>query len=351
MKRLVRQDIVALRAYETHVSEGNIKLDANENPFPWPEGMKEELFSEKYAFNRYPDGQAKELRASIAAYNKVRIEEILLGNGSDELIQIILHAFGGKGRAVMIHPPTFSMYAAAATITGTSLREVPLLEGTKLDVDSMLKNCVADDSQKVIILCNPNNPTGNIFPREDILKIVKNSESLVVVDEAYMEFSGETVMDVINDYPNLLVMRTFSKAFAMAALRLGYVAGNRELIACLNKVRQPFNVNSFSQRAGILALKYAPAYQAQLKTIKKEIEILYNELAKIPEASVLPTRANFLLFRPQSPEIWDEELSSRGFSVRYLGGLPGLGKSIRLSSGTPEENRALLQAIREIAQK
>lgn len=351
MNHFIRQDLIPLRPYETHIAEGNVRLDANENPFPWPEGMREELFMNQTAFNRYPDGGAMLLRESISAYNGVKAEEILVGNGSDELIQLILNTFGGKGRAVVTHPPTFSMYAVAAAITGTALTEVPLLKGTKLDSQGILTNCADDARQKVIIICNPNNPTGTLFPREEILSIIRNTNSLVVVDEAYFEFSGETLIDEINEYPNLLIMRTFSKAFGMAGLRLGYVAGNRELIACLNKVRQPFNVNTFSQQAAVVALKYVSAYQDQIKMMKSEIQILYHELGKIPGVTVLPTRANFLLFQSPDSERWAEELFLRGFTVRYLGSLPGLGKSLRMSSGTPEENRAFLQALCEIAQK
>jgi histidinol-phosphate aminotransferase len=351
MKKLIRQDIASLRPYEAHIVEGNIKLDANENPFSWPDGMKEELFDCNYTFNRYPDSQARMLRGAIAAYNGVKAEEVLVGNGSDELIQVILHTFGGEGRALMIHPPTFGMYAVAAAITNTSLVEVPLVEGISLDSDTMLKKCSENERVKVIIICNPNNPTGTLFPKEEILKIVQNTEALVVIDEAYAEFSGETLLDQINHYPNILIMRTFSKAFGMAALRLGYVIGNKELITCLNKVRQPFNVNSFSQQAGVIALKYVSAYQTQIEAIKKEILMLYNELHQIEELKVLPTKANFILFQPQDPECWAEELSSRGFTIRYLGKLPGLGKSLRVSAGTPEENLAFLKAIKDMDKK
>ncbi len=349
MKQSIRQDIASLRPYEAHVIEGNIKLDANENPFPWPEGMKEELFSREFAFNRYPDGKAQMLRDEIARYNGVKTEEVLLGNGSDELIQVTLHTFGGLGRSLMIHPPTFGMYGAAAIITGTTLVEVPLLDGIKLDLNTMLKKCSTDESIKVIIICNPNNPTGSLFPQEEILELVRQTKALVVVDEAYFEFAGESLIEEINNYPNLLIMRTFSKAFGMAALRLGYVIGNKELIDSLNKVRQPFNVNSFSQQAGILALRYASEYKKQIKIIKQETQILYNELNNIPNFRALPTKANFVLLQPENPSVWAEELSSKGFTVRNLGDLPGLGQSLRMSSGTPEENRAFLQAVKEVA--
>lgn len=351
MRQYMRQDIVSLKPYEAHVIEGNIKLDANENPFPWPEGVRRELFSAKFHFNRYPDFKAWSLKNAIAGYLKVLPEEILAGNGSDELIQIILHTFGGRGRSLMIHPPTFGMYAAAAAVTGTSLTEVPLLAGVKLDLDTMLEKCSRDESIKIIIICNPNNPTGALFPQSQILNLVRKSKALVVIDEAYAEFAGESLIREINNYPNILIMRTFSKAFGMAALRLGYVLGNKELIDCLNKVRQPFNVNSFSQEAGITALKYASEYKKQIEIIKNETNLLYNGLSKMPDFRVLPSSANFLLFQPPKPDIWAEELSAQGLSVRNLGDLPGLGRSLRVSSGLPEENRVFLQAVRNIAQK
>lgn len=345
MNDLIRKDIIPLKPYQTHVIEGNVKLDANENPFPWPEGMKEELFSKQIEFNRYPDGEARQLRESISSYNSVRAEEVLVGNGSDELIQLILNTFGGRDRALLIHPPTFAMYEAAAVITGTAVVEVPLLEGAQLDTERIIKNCSEDSRIKVVIICNPNNPTGTLFPRESILDIVKNTNALVVVDEAYYEFSGETLLDEINNYPNLLIMRTFSKAFGMAALRLGYVIGNTDLINCLNKVRQPFNVNTFSQLAGITALKYQVQYKAQIEIIKNEIILLSANIDRIPCITVLPTRANFLLCRAHDADRWAQELSMIGYSVRYLGELSGLGKCLRISSGTPEQNRAFWQAM------
>ena len=349
IQKNIRQDIASLKPYEAHVVEGNIKLDANENPFAWPSGMKEELFAKEIDFNRYPDGKAQVLRDEIALYNGVGAEEVLLGNGSDELIQIILHTFGGRGSSLLIHPPTFSMYANAAAITSTYLAEVPLLDGIKLDLKTMLDKCTSDASIKVIIICNPNNPTGALFPREEILELVRQTSTLVVVDEAYVEFAGESLISEIYNYPNLLIMRTFSKAFGMAALRLGYVIGNKELVHCLNKVRQPFNVNSFSQQAGIIALKYSKEYKKQIEIIKKEMQIVYNELSKIPDFKVFPTKANFILFQPKEPDIWAEHLWAKGFSIRNLGDLSGIGSSLRMSSGTPEENKAFLQAVKEAA--
>jgi histidinol-phosphate aminotransferase len=345
---LVRPGVRQLVPYEAKHMPQCIKLDANENPFPWPAGMREALFAEKIAFNRYPDGMAQDLKKAIALYTKTRPEGILVGNGSDELIQLILLTFGGLGRSVIIHPPTFSMYQMGARLTDTAVTAVPLLNGLDLDTEQMLKAALSPEAH-VVIICNPNNPTGTQFPREDILRIVRESGKIVVVDEAYAEFSEETLIPEIENYPNLVILRTFSKAFGMAGLRLGYLLGKPETISLINRVRQPFNVNTFTQRAGILALDYLGEYQAQIQQIKTETQKLHEELTQIPDVVVYPTQANFILFKPSDPDGWAEELLKRGFLVRNMGVLSVLGKCLRISAGLPEENEGFMRAIREIS--
>jgi len=344
----LRPDLKHLQAYQTAEGVANIRMDANENPFPWPEGMKEEVYNSTIEFNRYPDGAAKALRQAIASYNKVDWTEVLVGNGSDELIQLILSTFAGSGSSLILHPPTFSMYWAAAAITGTSVEEIPLLGGIELDTERILKSD-KQSTRQVIIICNPNNPTGSIFQRNEILKIIQESSGLVVVDEAYFEFTGQTLADVINEYPNLLILRTFSKAFGLAALRVGYVLGNKDLIAALNKVRQPFNVNSFSQRAATVALKYLPAYLQQVAILKEEIQKISQNLSQIPGVTVYPTAANFVLFRSENCRVWAEEFAAKGIAVRYFTDLPVLEEAIRVSSALPEQNRQFLRIARSLA--
>jgi len=306
-EKLVRAEVRQLVPYETKHLPECIKLDANENPFPWPAGMYESVYSEKLAFNRYPDGMGQDLKKAISAYTKTSPEGILIGNGSDELIQLILLTFGGSGQSVIIHPPTFSMYQIAAHLTDTKVVEVPLLNGLDLDTDEILKASLSPEAH-VVIICNPNNPTGSLFPREEILRLVRESGKIVVVDEAYAEFSDETLIPEIGNYPNLVILRTFSKAFGMAGLRLGYLLGQPETIALINRVRPPFNVNSFSQKAGILALGYLGEYQAQIQQIKAETHKLHEALTKLPNVTVYPTRANFILFKPSEPDRWAMEL-------------------------------------------
>ena len=348
IERFVRPEVRLLVPYETKHMPEYIKLDANENPFPWPTGMWEALFSEKLALNRYPDGMGQDLKARIAEYTSTSPEGILIGNGSDELIQLILLTFGGLGKSVVLHPPTFGMYQIYARLTETTVVQVPLLNGLDLDTEQMLKAAQAPEVH-VVVVCNPNNPTGSLFPREDILRLVRESGKIVIVDEAYAEFSEETLIPEIENYPNLVIMRTFSKAFGMAGLRLGYLLGQSKTIAIINKVRPPFNVNSFSQRAGILALDYLKEYQGQIEQIKAETQKLQDALQRIPNVTVYPTRANFILFKPNDPDQWASELFKRGFIVRNMGLLPTLGKCLRISAGLPEENERFMLAVQEIS--
>jgi len=347
-ERYVRPVVRELVPYETKYLPECIKLDANENPFPWPTEMREALLTEKLAFNRYPDGMGQDLKTRISQYTATSPEGILIGNGSDELIQMILLTFGGAGKSLIIHPPTFGMYQIYARMTETTVVHVPLLNGLDLDTERMLKAAQVPEAQ-VIIVCNPNNPTGSLFPREEILRLVRESGKIVVVDEAYAEFAEETLIPEIENYPNLVIMRTFSKAFGMAGLRLGYLLGQPKTIALINRVRAPFNVNLFSQRAGILALDYLDEYQRQIEEIKTETRKLQDALNLLPNLTVYPTRANFILFKPEDSDQWASELLKRGFLVRNMGVLPWLGKCLRISAGLPEENERFIRAVQEIS--
>lgn len=345
---LARPEVLSLEPLSGKVFDEVIKMDANENPFSWPEGMKAELEGSGLQLNRYPDPNARELKAAIAGYTGVPAEGILVGNGSDELIQMLLATFGGEGKAVVLHPPTFGMYQAAAKVTGTKALPVPLINGLNLDVERILARAQGPEVS-VIILCSPNNPTGTAFAREDLLKIVAASGKIVVIDEAYAEFSGQSLVEEIIAYPNLLVMRTFSKAFGLAGLRLGYLLGQADTISLINRVRQPYNVNSFSQKAGILALKYLDQYLEQIEVIKRETGRIYRTLTEIPSLKVYPTESNFILFQPDDADAWHQELLERGFLVRHMGDLPLLGKSLRVSAGLPEDNDTFIKALWEIA--
>ena len=347
LKERVKPEILDMQAYQTKIIPDAVKLDANENPFPWTEAMKAQVMAQNTPFHRYPDGSADELKKAIANYTGVEPSGILTGNGGDELIQLILTTFGGQGRGLVLHPPTFSMYYAAAKLTGTEVFDVPLGDEGELDLSNMLDVGKRDDVG-VILVCNPNNPTGNLYAREDILRLIKETGKIVVVDEAYVEFSQLSMLSELENYPNLIILRTFSKAFGMAGLRLGYLLGQPEAIELLNRARQPFNVNSFTQKAGVVALQYVDQFFAQVGTIKAEIEKIYQALNQIPGLKVYPTYSNFVLFKPEDADRWHDELLKRGFLVRNMGNLPVFGKCLRISAGRPEENEGLIKAIKDI---
>lgn len=348
IENLARPEVRRLVPYTAKYLPQCVRMDSNENPFPWPAKMREALYGEELALNRYPDGMAEELKRAIAAYTDVPTSGILVGNGSDELIQTVLLTFGGLGKSLVLHPPTFGMYKIYGRLTGTAVVEAPLLQGLELDAEQMVKAALAPEAH-VVIICNPNNPTGSLFPPEEILRVVRESGKIVVVDEAYAEFTGETLIPEIPNYPNMLIMRTFSKSFGMAGLRLGYLLGQAVIIDLINRARAPFNVNSFSQKAGILALEHLAEYQIQIRQIKEETGKLYEGLKQLPNVVVYPTRTNFILFQPPDADKWAESLLQKGFLVRNLGDLPVLGKCLRISAGLPEENERFLQALQELS--
>lgn len=350
LQTLARPEILTLQPYESKLYPGIVKMDANENPFPWPEGMRKTLFAENILFNRYPDATATELKQALAKYTGIESQGILAGNGSDEIIQMVLSTFGGPGKAVLIHPPTFGMYQAAAQVTGTEVISLPLRDGIELDLDSLL-NEARKPEVSILIICSPNNPTGTLFDRDELVRLVRESGKIVIMDEAYAEFSGQTLIPEIANNPNLLVMRTFSKAFALAGLRLGYLLGQADTISMVNRVRQPFNVNVFSQRAGVVALRYWNEYKSQIEEIKEETQKIYAALSAVPDFQVFPTHSNFILFKPDDADYWAKELLAQGFLVRHMGDLPVLGKCLRVSPGLPRENQAFILAVNSIVGK
>ncbi|MBM7867654.1 histidinol-phosphate transaminase [Heliobacterium gestii] len=360
--RWVRQDIRDIVPYQAKVYPEGVKVDANENPFPWPASYVEKLQQDiaAYSYSRYPDGEAKDLRQALSAYTGREPAEILVSNGSDEAIQLILLTFGGPGLATVISNPTFVMYAMATRYMGGQVIDVPLTEekGTfRLDVDGLIAAANREES-RVIIICNPNNPTGNCFAEEDIVAVLRGTDKIVIVDEAYYEFYGKSMAGRIGEFPNLIVMRTFSKAFALAGLRVGYTMASQALIREIHKVRQPFNVNAFSQRAAATAIEEKAAFLAQVETILAERETLLSQLKRF-DWDVFPTDANYIFLRLRGETAESrlalaasihKGLMDRGVLIRKLGGGPGLDGTLRITVGQPEENRRLLAALEAMSE-
>lgn len=358
--RWVRQDIRDIVPYQAKIYPEGAKLDANENPFSWPTVFVERLNQElmTYPFTRYPDSEARELRSALSAYTGRASEEIMVSNGSDEAIQLILLTFGGPGLATVISNPTFVMYEMATRYVGGTVIDVPLVEEKdtfRLDVDGLLKAASREEA-RIIIICNPNNPTGNCFDEDDILAVVKGTDKIVILDEAYYEFAGKSLVSRLEEFPNLIIMRTFSKAFGLAGLRVGYTMAAKEIIQEIHKVRQPFNVNAFSQRAARIALEEAAAFQAQVGQVLEEREKLAPQLARFAW-QVFPTEANYVFLRPLANNLEErlkvaaiihQGLQNRGLLVRKLGGSIGLDGTLRITVGRPDENEKLLVALQSM---
>lgn len=351
LEHLVSPATRKLRPYHVPPSDGLIKLDAMENPYTLPS----ELLGEWQAclaaanVNRYPDPGARVLRQRIREVFDVPSRcEIILGNGSDELIQMLALLIGGPGRTFLAPSPSFSMYRMISLFTGTGFREVPLYPDFSLHPETMLGG-VREAQPACIFLAYPNNPTGNRFDEDLILEIVREAPGVVVLDEAYYSFSGRTFLDRVPDYPNLLVMRTLSKS-GLAGLRLGMLMGHPDWVAEMDKIRLPYNINSLSQAGAVFCLEHYDVLEAQGMRIREDRGQMLAELATVPGVTVYPSDANFILLRfAAGADTVFDGLKQRGVLVKNLhqpGGM--LENCLRITVGTPEENLALLDAVRDI---
>ena len=336
IKRLVRPSVRKLKAYEAREIPCRVKLDANESPYGFS------LKAPRVETNRYPDPEALKLRRALARQMKVGLDSVLVGNGSDELIYYLVTTFGGP---VLFPWPTFVMYGAIAQALGERAVSVPLDAGFGLDLRAML-GAVKKERPRLIFLATPNNPTGNCLDAEGMLRIVEASPGIVVIDEAYAPFaSGRGMAPLLADYPNMVIMRTLSKV-GLAALRVGYMAGSEEIISEVNKVRLPFNLNSYSQALAVEALKDRGAMKGYIRDIASERERLMKALGEMDGIEPCPSEANFILFRAGAgaKKVYDG-LLRRGVLIRNMDGL--IKGCLRVTVGTRRENSAFIKALKE----
>jgi histidinol-phosphate aminotransferase len=345
--KVVRPEVHALSAYVVANAAGLIKLDAMENPYAPPAHVAARLAQalSDVAINRYPDGAAAATKAALSrALGLGAAETVLLGNGSDELIQIIASTLARPGAVMLAPEPTFVMYRFSALNAGMRFVAVPLLPDFTLDLPAMLA-AIDRDRPALVFLSYPNNPTGNLFAVEHIEAVIRATPGLVVVDEAYNAFAGASFLPRIAEFPNLLVMRTLSK-IGMAGIRLGYAVAAPAWIAEFNKLRPPYNVNALTQAAVVALLADTGWVDEQAHSICAERSRLETRLATLPGVSVYPTRANFVVARfPDGPAIFDG-LKSRRVLVKNLDAWhPLLRQCLRITVGTPDENNILLSAL------
>lgn len=347
INKLVRETILDLEPYIPYEYDYTIKSDANESPYNLDEKIVKEITEEisKGDFNRYPDTNSIKLRKEISNYHNIDYEKIIVGNGSDELITITLNTFIEKTDCVLAHNPTFSMYNIGTKIIGGSYIEIPTNEDFDIDKEELIK-MANEKNAKIIFLCTPNNPTGNTIKREDIIEIIQNTKSIVIVDEAYVEFSESSIKNEIDNFERLIVLRTFSKGLGAAGIRLGYLLSNKKIVNRIMSVKPPYNLNFMTQIAGIKIIKNMDLIEKQIEVIKGEREQLLLELKKIKDIKVYPSKANFILFKVYNSKELFEKLLSKGIMVRIFGG-GSLENHIRYSIGNTKENKIFLSTLKE----
>ena len=348
-EEIIRSEIVALKAYHVPDSAGLVKLDAMESPYALPAELQVEVarLAETAELNRYPDPGAARLKASLrAALDIPSGMEVLLGNGSDEIIQMLTMAAARPGAVVLGLEPSFVMFRMIAMFCGVRFVGVPLKTDFSLDADKVIA-AIAEHQPALVFIAYPNNPTGNLFDEAAMTRIIEAAPGMVVVDEAYHAFAGRSFMPRLKDHPNLLVMRTLSKS-GLAGLRLGLIAGTGAWLSQVDKVRLPYNINVLTQLVAERVLRHHERLAQQAAAIKAERTRLFDELKRMPGVQPFPSDANFILFKTGKAEQVFNGLRQRGVLIRNLhGSHPALADCLRVTVGTPAEDARFLDALNE----
>lgn len=339
IKNLVRPNIAALAPYscarDEFKGEASVYLDANESPY-------------NNGTNRYPDPLQSEVKSLLAPLKKVRPEQIFLGNGSDEAIDLVYRIFCRPGIDNVVAPaPTYGMYQVCADINDIEYRAIPLRADYQLDMEAMKK--AIDQNTKAIWLCSPNNPTGNVFAKEDLLWFLDNVNAMIVVDEAYIDFSDKgTMVEMLDKYPNLIVLQTFSKAWGQAAIRLGIAMASEEVILLYNKVKYPYNVNILTQQQALKVLGNVAKKESQVKEILAQRDVLKNLLLSLTcVEEIYPSDSNFLLVKVKDANGIYKYLQDKGIIVRNRHRVTLCANCLRITVGTPTENAEIYNALKD----
>jgi len=346
----IKDSVIQLPAYEVP-QEARIKLNQNESPFDIPLEYKKEIANRliSLSWNRYPSNELLSLKKSLSRYTDFPVEGIIIGNGSNELILAIILACCDKGDTVTLITPGFAIYPYLSKIMNLKIKEVRLKEDFSFDVEGLCRNAY---NSRITFIASPNNPTGTAISIDGIEEVVKMKKSIVVIDEAYFEFHGLTAQQLLNKYENLLVLRTFSKAFGLAGIRLGYLLAQPEIARQIVKAKLPFSVGIFQQVAGDYLLNKRRFVKIVVDKIVKERQRVFRELEVIPQISPVPSRANFILFKIKnhSAESLFERLYKKGVLLRNFSN-PILKDMLRVTIGKPEENDTFLKNLNQILKK
>jgi histidinol-phosphate aminotransferase len=341
-----RSGLRDLEPYQAPQLEVAARLNTNECPYPLPESFRDELAEavRRLELHRYPDREAQDLREALAKHAGHPVEGTWAANGSNEVIEQLLLAYGGPGRRVVVFQPTYVLHERMTWVTHGDLVALSLDEPWAISTPDVARALAAQPS--VVFVCSPNNPTGNVQPVEVVEGLAAGGNWLVVVDEAYIEFGGRSAAGLVAGYPNVAVVRTFSKAFALAGARIGYCLASPGVVDDLRRVRLPYHLSALTQAAGLIALRHKQDALSILDAVRQERDRILAELPRL-EVRTFPSDANFVLFRPAKPaqEVW-RGLLDRGVLIRDVTSVvPGC---LRVTAGTPEEVGRFLSALKEV---
>jgi len=346
--RVIKPNIQRLTDYAVEQGLTRVKLNQNESPFDIPDFLKEQILNRMTvtSWNRYPPGRATALIRAISDYTRFPASGIMVGNGSNEIIQTLIYSTCDTGDQILLVKPSFSIYKRIASIMNIDVMEIPLLKDFQFDIPSLIE---AGQNAQILMLSTPNNPTGTTLQPDQVKEIAANVPCLVAVDEAYFEFSQKTVQPFLEGADNMVILRTFSKALRLANLRIGYLLGQPNLVNHLVKCRLPFSIGSFQQIAGEFILKNEDTLIPFIDAIKRERDRIYNELNKMGSIIPIPSEANFILFKILS--IYGEDLYNslyhKGVLIRHFDDSL-LENWLRVTIGTPEENNLFLDVLGEV---
>ena len=354
MARLpIRDDLQKMEGYHSAQVTVPVRLNTNESPYPPPAEFTAELGRRiaDIAWNRYPDRTASALRAAIARSHGVGVDQVFAGNGSNEILQTLLLAYAGAGRKVLTFEPTYQLHAHIARITGAEVVSAPRGNDFRID-KSRLAEVFSAHSPDVTFVCSPNNPTGVVEDEETVRAIIDAAPGLVIVDEAYAQFASWSAVDLVDESRALVVTRTYSKTWSMAAARLGYLVGPKWLVEEIDAVVLPYHLDAAKQIAGALALEFTNDMNSRVREIVASRDQIESTFSALP-VDFWPSGANFILFRPRSMDgrkVWSE-LVEKGVLIRDCSSWPGLTNCLRVTIGTPEENDLFLKSLSEVLSK
>jgi histidinol-phosphate aminotransferase len=355
-KKFYRSSLKELKPYDPHEVPYKIKLNANENPYGLPEEIVEEILRKAkiLEYSHYPNANSVKLSETVSSFWGLNRDNIVIGNGSDELIDYLIKAFSEKGRRVITTAPAFAMYKIYSVINGSNFVQIPLSQSNfSLNEDKVLEEAKKEDSS-IVFLAYPNAPTGNYFAKDKIVKIIEESGCLVVVDEAYYEFGEKTFVPLISRYDNLVILRTFSKAYSLASLRVGYLLSNPEIINEVRKVKSPFNVNTFSQLATQVVFENKEILKDSIRKIVEEREKLIKRVNEFPSFKAHSSQTNFVLVEvgsKENTELAYHKLLKQGILVQIVFD-PIFSTSryfLRITVGNKEENDILIKGLENVS--